>query len=107
MILEQTALLLLAATVQWFMLTTIRTVDGQIDMLIRVKGQTTITLQPILPLFLKGQRHTIDQPHTMKIHTGTTVVMGTILTTTAHMGECITGLTLHGTADIKLVIQMQ
>jgi hypothetical protein len=70
------------------------------------KQQTTIVLRPILPLFLKGQRLTIDLPHIMITHTTTIREVDTTHIMTPRMAECITGTTLHGTVGIKLALQM-
>jgi hypothetical protein len=65
------------------------------------KQETTIALRPIQRLFLKGQRLTIDLPHTMKIHTTTMGEVDTTHTMMVHTVECTTGTTILGIADIK------
>jgi hypothetical protein len=83
------------------MLTITYTIDIRIIMPTHPKGQTTITLQPILPLFLKGQRLIIDQQHITKTHIGITMEEDINHTTTRRMVGCITGLMHHGIADTR------
>jgi hypothetical protein len=82
------------------MLTITCTIGIRIIMPMQLKPQITM-LQPNTLRGTVKLQHTTPQQHIMKTHTGITMEEDTSHTTTPHMVGCITGLMLHGIADIR------